>query len=304
MTAEDPLFDFFVMADPQLGMYANVSRRGREGTEAFFVRSGLQLPRFEPTRGFEREVEAFDELVDIANQERPAFVVSCGDMVEFWGSNARAKAALACAARLDHAIPMFWVPGNHDVAEDQVAPTPRALKRYRATFGPDQYTFERDDSRFIVMNSSVTQRPEHVADELAGQLAFLERELTESRGARHTVVFSHHPWFLEDPGEDVPAQRWMVLPPAQRAQLLALAVKGRVSKIFAGHTHRNQRARYGDLEIVQTTSVGLPLGPDPSGFRRVQVYADRIEHDWAPLPAGLRFAAESARLRGADAGRQ
>ena len=294
---DEPLFAFILMADPQLGMYANVHRRGWAATERFFIASGLQLPSFAPTEGFAREIEAFDELIDHANATRPAFVVSCGDMVEFWDNDEQLTAVRGAAARLDASIPMHWVPGNHDVAENQSVPTHRALERYRANFGADYYTFDQDDSRFIVMNSSIFQQPEQVADELKAQLAFLEQELRASTGARHTVVFSHHPWFLEDPGEDVPAQRWMVLPPKMRSHLLGLAARSRVAKVFAGHTHRNQQARFGEIEIVQTTAVGVPLGPDPSGFRTVRVYPDRIEHEWQPLKAGLRFAAESEALR-------
>jgi hypothetical protein len=85
----------------------------------------------------------------------------------------------------------------------------------------------------------------------------------------------------------------MVLPPDRRARLLELASDAGVTAVFCGHTHRNQVGWTGDLQMVQTTAVGCPLGDDPSGFRLVRVYEDRIEHEPVPLPSGLRFAWES-----------
>ena len=35
--------------------------------------------------------------------------------------------------------------------------------------------------------------------------------------------------------------------------------------------------------MVTSAAVGYPLGDDPSGFRTVRVYGDRIEHDYHAL---------------------
>ena len=35
--------------------------------------------------------------------------------------------------------------------------------------------------------------------------------------------------------------------------------------------------------MVTSAAVGYPLGDDPSGFRTVRVYEDRIEHEYHAL---------------------
>ena len=58
-----------------------------------------------------------------------------------------------------------------------------------------------------------------------------------------------------------------------------------MTAVFAGHLHRNSEAAAGTLQVIATSAVGKPLGKDPSGFRVVKVYADRIEHAYYALDA-------------------
>lgn len=41
------------------------------------------------------------------------------------------------------------------------------------------------------------------------------------------------------------------------------------------------------MEQVVTTAVGAPLRKDPSGFRVVNVYEDRIAHEFVPFFVNL-----------------
>ena len=43
------------------------------------------------------------------------------------------------------------------------------------------------------------------------------------------------------------------------------------------------KSQAGDLEMITTGAVGLPLGEDPSGLRVVKIYADRLDHQYYPL---------------------
>ena len=54
-------------------------------------------------------------------------------------------------AKLDRAIPLHNVPGNHDVGNE---PMPETIAAYRERFGPDHYTFRSGDLVGIVLNSS------------------------------------------------------------------------------------------------------------------------------------------------------
>ena len=274
-------FHFIQLADPQFGMYAELSGLTEEEIAENLAR-GYKVQMAPKIEGFDRETELFEEAVSEANRLRPEFVVTCGDIVNDWDSKAEADEAHRIAAKLEPGIPMYWVSGNHDLGVGGVRPTPETMDRYRQVFGPDYYSFEHNGVSFVVVNSTVMHTPDEVPGEWEAQLRFLEEELSaaQRRGSGHIVVFSHHPFFVRDPEEDVESERGLVLPPERRRVVLGLMEKYEVSAVFAGHWHRNNYARYGEMLMVATGPVGYPLGNDPSGYRVVRVYEDRIAHDY------------------------
>jgi 3',5'-cyclic AMP phosphodiesterase CpdA len=176
---------------------------------------------------------------------------------------------------------VYAVSGNHDVGNE---PTPESLADYREHFGPDWYSFRERDIYGIVLNSSVIAAPAAVEAEAAAQEAWLRAELERARasGARHILVFQHHPWFLEAPDE---ADGYFNIPQATRTRYLEMFREAGVSHVFAGHYHRNAFGRDDGLEMVTTGPVGRPLGVDPSGFRLVRVGPDGIGHEYVSLGA-------------------
>ncbi|HUT24009.1 MAG TPA: phosphoesterase, partial [Sumerlaeia bacterium] len=111
------------------------------------------------------------------------------------------------------------------------------------------------------------------------QMEWLRRDLETTRGldCRHIIVFMHHPVCLTGRGEE---DGYFVLPRKARIPFLDLLHKYEVSAVFSGHYHQNAQCADGDLELITTGPVGKPLGDDPSGFRIVEVYADRLRHTY------------------------
>lgn len=265
-------------------MYASLSGRTDEEIEAF-RRDGLKVLPAPKIEGFERETALFEKAIGEANRLRPDFVVTCGDMVDDPADRAQVDEVMRIAGMLDPGIPMHWVAGNHDVGGGNEPPTPETLAAYRDAFGPDYYAFQHKGVSFIVLNSKVLHEPEHVASELNAQLAFFESELqaARGRGSRHIIVFSHHPLFLRHPDE---AGQYFALALEQRRVVLDLCRRYGVSHVFAGHWHQNNYAADGGLNVIASAAVGYPLGDDPSGYRVVRVFEDRIEHDYYAFSAG------------------
>ncbi len=59
------------------------------------------------------------------------------------------------------------------------------------------------------------------------------------------------------------------------------------AQVFAGHYHRNELGQDGDLEMVTTGPVGMPLGGAKSGIRIVTVDDKGVTHkydDFGDLP--------------------
>jgi 3',5'-cyclic AMP phosphodiesterase CpdA len=274
-------FFFIQMADPQFGMFAAFSELSEAEVRERRQR-GLNV-KLAPRRiaGFADETALYEKAIDGANRLRPDFVVMCGDMVNDHDDLAQLAELRRITAGLRPEIPMYWVAGNHDVGNDL---TPTTLAQYRARFGDSYYAFSHRGSHFIVLDSNICFDPSGVPGEWERQLSFLEATLGQATkaGSRQIVAFMHHPLFVDDPDEegDPPA---IVIPRERRRVILELLKAHGTSAVFAGHWHRNNYARDGELEMVASGSVGYPLGDDPSGFRVVHVLDDRLEHRYFGL---------------------
>src|SRR5262245_8065942 len=213
---------FMQMSDPQFGMYAE-------------------------NKNFLQETINFEFAIATANRLRPRFVIICGDLINQAGNAAQAAEYHRIAAKLDPAIKLYNVAGNHDVGNQ---PTPASLAAYRKRFGPDYYSFRSGDLAGFVLTSSLIGAPGNARAESDRQEAWLKAELAKTRdGTRHRVIFQHHPWFLENAGEP---DQYFNIPLATRKRYLKLFDESGVTRIFAGHYHRNARGRDGDIEMITT----------------------------------------------------
>jgi 3',5'-cyclic AMP phosphodiesterase CpdA len=255
--AAEPFF-FIQLSDPQFGMAA-------------------------ANRDFAQETANFEFAVAAVNRLRPAFVVVTGDLVNKPGDAAQIAAYRRILHRVDSAIPVYQVAGNHDLEN---VPTPARLAAYTKRFGPDHYTFRHEGFVGIVLDSVVLHSPQQTTNQLAEQARWLRTELARARqeGAPSIVIFAHHPWFLQDAGEP---DDYSNIPRERRAAYLALFHEFGVKHLFSGHYHRNAVAHDGDLAAVTTGPVGKPLGECKSGLRVVIVRDARLEHryyDFGDLP--------------------
>ena len=236
--SSQPPFFFLQMSDPQFGMYTD-------------------------NAGFAHETANFEFAIATANRLKPAFVVVTGDLINQPGDAAQANEYKRIVGQLDPSIKLYSVPGNHDVQNE---PTPESLARYRERFGPDYYTFRAGDMAGFVLDSSLEKAPQHVAGEAGKQEAWLRAELAKARqdGVKHLVVFQHHPLFLKDPQEP---EQYFNIGLETRQRYLSLLREYGVKWVFAGHYHRNDYGRDGDLQMVTTGPVGKPLEGGRSGMR-------------------------------------
>jgi serine/threonine-protein phosphatase CPPED1 len=246
----EPFF-FIQMADPQFGFEAALAK--------------------EEDGGFETETRLFEQAIALSNQLRPAFVVVCGDIVNTSENREQTREAKRIAAMLHPDIPLYWVAGNHEVWNN---PTPRSLKWYREQFGPDWYSFTKNGRTFIVLNSCLFYDSSRAPGEAAAQDAWMQKALAQ---AHRPVIFMHHPVCLVDPREE---DGYFQLPARVRLPLINLFQDHGVEAVFNGHYHRNAYVKVGQMELVTSGPVGIPLGEDPSGFRIVKVMPSGLEHQY------------------------
>jgi 3',5'-cyclic AMP phosphodiesterase CpdA len=245
----------------------------------FFIQlTDPQFGMFDCDQSWGKETALFCQAVEAINRLKPRFVIIGGDMVNQEPDGPAHAAEVAeferIARLIDPSIPLLYVCGNHDVGN---RPTPAALALYRKEFGDDWFPFWVGGVCCLVLNTNLYWDPTGALEEQARQEAWFARELTAAReaGAKQILVFQHHPWFLTKPDDP---DDYFTIPRVRREPALALMRRAGVRAVFAGHCHRNAYGRDGDLEMITTSAIGMPLGNDPSGFRIVKVYEDRIEH--------------------------
>lgn len=249
--AKDDAFLFIQMADPQFGMYTK-------------------------DRDFAQETANYEFAIATANRLKPRFVIVCGDLVNKPGDAAQIAEYKRISQKLDPSIHLYHVAGNHDVGNE---PTREALAAYRERFGPDYYSFREGTVYGIVLNSSLIHSPQNAPGELEKQDAWVKAELQKAKasGAAHVLVFQHHPFFLEKGDE---ADQYFNIPTVRRKPLMELFHQAGVRYIFAGHYHRNSLGRDGDVEMVTTGPVGMPIDGARSGIRAVWIEGQQLSHQY------------------------
>ena len=269
------------LASLALGLWLLLSgQSARAAAPFFFVQlSDPQFGMFTDNKSFAQETANFEFAVAAVNRLRPAFVVITGDLVNKAGDAAQIAEFHRIAAKVDPAIPVYNVAGNHDVEN---VPTPATVTAYTNLFGPDHYAFRHAGFVGIVLNSMLIHSPQQTTNEAVAQESWLRAELAQARAEKspHVVVFQHHPWFLKTADEP---DQYFNIPAARRAPYLALFRESGVKYLFSGHYHRNAVALDGDLEAVTTGPVGKPMGGDKSGLRVVIVRDEGLEHRYYPL---------------------
>lgn len=158
-------------------------------------------------------LQNLDEVVEAVRREEPDVVFLCGDLI--WGDVDRAQPADPAVIRADWerldaallgvGVPIYRVPGNHDVCD--LVTRDAWVERYGTL--PRQVDVGR--TRFLLMNSGWWPEDgdtrKHPQEYIRGkgldsaQLAFLEDALRTPETFDHAFVFLHHLlWWEDDAG--------------------------------------------------------------------------------------------------------
>lgn len=203
----------------------------------------------------------------------PAFTIHLGDMVHPLPHLPTYGAAAEEALRIFQPLGenLHFVPGNHDIGDKPMAGSPagpvtgETESLYNRFFGNAHYSFEHEDLRIIVINSSLAGSGSPLEAE---QKAWLETELSSPTDKR-TFLFSHYPPFIDHPREPLHYDNYEL---ESRAWLLDLIQSHEIEAVFSGHVHQFFYNRVGETPLYC-----LP----PTSFIR-QDYSELYRIDPAP----------------------
>jgi len=266
------------MADLQFGMYEDFSKLNDKEIQNIRIHKGMNILKKHPQPGLDFEIENYNKAIHEANRLNPEFVIICGDMINSTQDSRQFQNFIKITNKLSKNIKIYWAAGNHDIDNQEL--TDKSLNNYRKDFGSDQYYFDYNRYRFIVINSNITFNPTKLPKEWNKQLEFLTTTLKDSININNKIVFLHHPLFIKSPYEE---NNFISIHKPHRNILLSLFDQYNVKAVFAGHWHRNSYSKYKGIEMITSGPVGYPLGKDPSGFRIVKASDNELIHKYYSL---------------------
>jgi hypothetical protein len=224
-----------------------VSRPALDSETAFtFVVSGDSRPTL-PNCGFPQVTHRlFAELRLL----RPAFVLYTGDFM--WGYGAGRQEMLNDIDRFraladTTGVPLFNVPGNHEMQSDPAAIALLAEK------GHDLYgSFDVGPWHFVGLNTDEFCLEGRIHGE---QLEWLRGDLAEHASGAGTFVFMHRPmysWFQGD------------FNPDDQELLRDLFAEHGVKGVFAAHDHFHHVEEHRGVPYMTVAGAGSPMYAQPT----------------------------------------
>ena len=256
-------FTFFQVTDPQLGFHSK-------------------------DKNLQWTIDNLKAMVSIINREHPAFVIITGDMIHRHYKKNQVEAYRSVIATVDKDIPVFHIPGNHDMPKYADAPR----KQYLDNFGYERFSFEYGGYGFIGINSNALvcdTLPAYI--DAAEQLEWMYGELKKYDHLKGTFVFAHHPPVLAKGSPVKHKSEWNE---PYRTQYVRLLKQHGVKGIFAGHTHYGETTEIDGIPVFTTVASSYPLYGSPTGYLSVTITPDGSFHPTPQLmnhpstPVGTR----------------
>jgi 3',5'-cyclic AMP phosphodiesterase CpdA len=209
--------------------------------------------------------ENLGKAVQMINAIHPDAVVVTGDIGETPMAWHVARSILKGLR-----VPLYYVPGNHDVHLHNVA-------QYRSVFGPDYYRFDIRGIIFLVIDTELLGNYENVnnnpqpplpADTLAEgakMLSWLSNQAASIPKGATVIPVQHIPLFRNGGFPDS-RPYWVINEPFRSRELASFAKMG-VKHMLVGHWH--------DFMVFTTNGITFHEGPATS---------------WIPLGGHLGFA--------------
>lgn len=240
----------------------------------FVQLTDMQMGMISKNENTAEEERLYRLAIDEVNKLKPKFVVITGDFVNHRTDTNQIKAFKRLTSFINPKIPVYLIPGNHDVGQ---IPDRDKLDFYFRHYPADKFYFSYKGVQLIGINSCLINSG---TDEETKQLDWLKESLMKKPAGVRKIVFAHHPFFINDINEK---DNYSNISHAKRLEYMQLFTAHGVRIIFAGHYHNNAVAKYDGIEMITTSAVGKPLGKAKSGFRVVTVYKDSISHQYIEL---------------------
>lgn len=247
-------FTFAVVSDPQIGMV----ELGRDRTNFRAVASAINA---------------------LKPSARPSFVFITGDLVND-ATNQQEHVMFEQVVKT-FSMPVYVIPGNHDVTVDGKTFELSLLEKYRKSEGSDRFAFAHARCLFIGLDSELWLGSSAEAQE---QFEWLKQQLRRRKRCLYVFVFQHRPLFVATADEK---DQYYDTPLVWRTKLLRLFEKRKVTAVLTGHLHRNESGYYHGIAMITTPSSCLNFDGSAFGYRLVSLTGDGFVEQYAGVAGAL-----------------
>lgn len=241
----------------------------------FFIQvSDPQLGFISLTADFTPEEHLMGQITTEINRLQPDFVVFSGDLVHWFDNEQLWDGFKRMCAQIDKKIPVYYLPGNHDVSGDASS---ESVETFVERFGSDRFV-HRGRSYTVIGYNSNNVKNRTAASE--SEYEWIEQQLRRARKNKPIIVVSHHPYFLNNADE---AEEYFNIDIETRMRYIKLFERYGVDLVLTGHLHRCTSGRYGDIDFVTAGPAGKTLGSDASGVEIVKIEGGKVLPAYYPI---------------------
>ncbi len=224
-------------------------------------------------KDYRTELEDLKKAIEKVNLLKPDAVIICGDLVNDPGKTGYGdfKAAIKAST-----VPVYCVPGNHDIGGE---PTMATIAAYEKEIGKDHYTVDINDYRLIVIDSMLWKYP---AGKLArAQESWLKDELGKAAGeGRKVMVAGHVPLFIKTVDE---VEEYFNVKPEKRREILDLLAANKVAVALFGHTHTSFQNIENGVTYINGPTTSINMDKKPLGFNLITISPETIKVEYITL---------------------
>ena len=220
------------------------------------------------------ELTYLKAAVEMVNEIRPDAVVFTGDQVHHAGNQVEWSAFRRAVSGISKDVKVFHLPGNHDIF---VGYNGLNMQPFEERFGKTCFLHEDGNVRLIGLNTNLIKYDDPGEN---SQFEWLVASLQKSRKGQATLIFGHHPFFLEDIDEE---DGYFQISKDKRKIYFDLFSKNDVDAVFTGHLHDNAAGEYKGIPSMTMTSVSRQLGGAQPSIRVITVSDGNVSSEIRPL---------------------